>query len=255
MQKGFLALMSKSRLFSALPGSNLQTLIDSTKMREIRRKHPILVEGKRAKCVYLVLSGIVKVTTMASDPERMLIGLIGPGEVFGLAAFTTEPSHRYRCDAFSDCTLAEIRADKFAELVLGIPLERLRSFMAVTMGRWWWGLPIWYVRAAHLSLQDRLIALLGEVSRKFGVRDSRGVIINIRLTHADLADLLGCTRTKLTTEMNRLQAAGMVIRAEGRIIVPNSLRTRLETLTERRQREIENKGIAVPSALAAGNGR
>src|SRR5579871_6032029 len=166
-------------LLPALPPADVQRLIDSATLCEVRRKRPILVEGRKAISVYLVLAGIVKVTMMGSEPRRVVVGLIGPGEVFGLASLTPDGVHRYRCDAFSDCTIAEVRAEKFAEIVLGIPIDKLRTFMAMTMSRWWWGLPIWYVRAAHLSLKDRLVALLGELSRKFGVRDSRGTILNL----------------------------------------------------------------------------
>jgi CRP-like cAMP-binding protein len=45
-----------------------------------------------------------------------------------------------------------------------------------------------------LSAPARLAALFLELSEDFGVRDSRGVIINLRLTHKEMASLIGVTR-------------------------------------------------------------
>ncbi len=209
------------------------------KLREIRRRHTVIIDGQ-AEHVYLIVSGFVKVTTETSQPERLFIGLIGPGELFGLAAFLPEANHRYRCDAFSDCSVAEFPAEKFAQLALGIPIDNLRSIMSMTMGRWWWGIPLWSMRTTRMSLEDRLGALLVELSRKFGLRDSRGMIINARLTHADLAALLGCARTKLTTVINHLEATGMVMRTEGRFIVADTLRACVDSLAvDMSQKEVE----------------
>jgi CRP-like cAMP-binding protein len=232
--------LSNFDIFRGISLFDIERIASSAILRHVRKRHPILIEGSRAQCVYLVLSGIVKVTTSGSQPERIVVGLIGPGELFGLAAFTPERNHRYRCDAFSDCMIAEIPAEKFAELALGIPINKLRLFMALTVGRWWWGLPIWYVRSSQFSLEDRLLALLGELSRKFGVRDSRGVIVAVPITHGDLAELLGSSRTKVTGEMSRLQAEGMIIHGDRRLIVTNSLLEKLNSLVELRRLEIED---------------
>jgi CRP-like cAMP-binding protein len=130
-------------------------------------------------------------------------------------------------------------AQAFAELVLGIPIDKLRNFIALSAGRWWWGLPIWYLRSAKLSFEGRLVALLGELSRKFGIRDSKGVIINIPLTHTDLAELLGSSRPTVTIEMNRLEAEGSITRSNRRFIIKDTLLKRLDEMVELPRKLVE----------------
>jgi CRP-like cAMP-binding protein len=88
MQSGLVKQLSALEVFAHVSPSNMQRLAQLSKLREVRKRHPILVEGLHAQSVYLVLAGIVKVTTRGSQPERLVVGLVGPGELFGLAAFT-----------------------------------------------------------------------------------------------------------------------------------------------------------------------
>jgi CRP/FNR family transcriptional regulator len=57
-----------------------------------------------------------------------------------------------------------------------------------------------------------------ELSDTFGVRDSRGVILNLRLTHRDLASLVGINRETASFAILELRAEGLV-QSEGKRLV------------------------------------
>ena len=63
--------------------------------------------------------------------------------------------------------------------------------------------------------RSRLAGLLLELAGRFGVRDSEGLIIDLRLTHRELAALIGATRETVSVAMLELRQAGLV-RADGR---------------------------------------
>ena len=68
-----------------------------------------------------------------------------------------------------------------------------------------------------------MIALI-EMGAKFGVRDSRGLILNLPLTQKDLANLLGASRQKVNAYMRELVRLGAVINLNRQIVlVPEKL--------------------------------
>jgi hypothetical protein len=55
-----------------------------------------------------------------------------------------------------------------------------------------------------MSFRERLEVVLNELGSKFGVRDTRGILLMPELAHADLADMIGSSRpmvSRLIAEM------------------------------------------------------
>ncbi len=191
----------------------------------IRRHHTIFSEGQASDRVYIMLSGVAKLTILNRE-ERVLVGLVGPSEVFGASSLLPAAIRPFRCDAFTDCTVAIVQPEVFVETTLGIQRELLSRVLDVTVGRWWMML-IRYANFVGLGLRERLAGALLEVGNKFGVDDARGVLLvllTLKLTHEDLADLVGASRQRTTIQLKAIEKEHALIR-DGRrmIIVPHKL--------------------------------
>ena len=81
-----------------------------------------LFEGEDANRVYLLLSGVAKLTFLNAS-ERILVSLVGPGEIFGVSSLLTVAKRPFRCDAFSDCLVGVISPEAFVDAALGVRLE------------------------------------------------------------------------------------------------------------------------------------
>jgi CRP-like cAMP-binding protein len=108
--------------------------------------------------------------------------------------------------------------------MLGVPLERFSRTLEVTVGRWWSMLQR-YTNFVGLTVRERLAGALLELGAKFGADDARGVLLTLKLTHADLAELVGASRQRTTEQLIEFENQHMIIR-DGRrlIIVPQRLR-------------------------------
>jgi len=188
----------------------------------VRREAAIFSEGEASSHVYILLSGVAKLCYVNRE-QRVLVGFVGPGEVFGLSSLLPQTTRPFRCEAYSDCTVAVVKPELFVNTVLGVPLDRLSTILDVTVGRWW-GMLVRYANFVGLGLRERLAAALLELAEKFGVRDSRGTLLTIKLTHADLAELVGASRQRTTEQLNDFEREGVITR-DGRrlIIVPEKL--------------------------------
>src|SRR5579862_1993937 len=214
--------MKRLRTLSWMSLEQLGRLADAAEARRVRRPHTIFSEGQVSDRVYIMLSGVAKLSILNRE-ERVLVGLVGPGEVFGVSSLLPNAIRPFRCDAFTDCTVAVVQPEVFVDTTLGISREILSRVLDVTVGRWWMML-VRYANFVGLGLRERLAGALLEVGNKFGVEDSRGTLLTIKLTHADLAELVGASRQRTTEQLNDFEREGVIAR-EGRrlIIVPEKL--------------------------------
>ncbi|MGH7935253.1 MAG: Crp/Fnr family transcriptional regulator, partial [Candidatus Binataceae bacterium] len=184
-----------------------------------------------SKHVYILASGVAKLSFL-NRGERVLVGLVGPGEVFGVSSLLPGATRPFRCDAFSDCLVGVGDPARFVEIVLGVPLQRLSRTLDVTVGRWWVMLQR-YTNFVGLTVRERLAGALLELGTKFGVEDARGRLLTLKLTHADLAELVGASRQRTTGQLNEFEREQMIIR-DGRrlIIVTEKLCTLVESSSD-----------------------
>jgi len=197
-------------------------LAGASALLKVRREAAIFKEGEASSRVYILLSGVAKLCYV-NRGQRVLVGFVGPGEVFGLSSLLPQTNRPFRCEAYSDCTVAVVKPEIFVDTVLGVPLERLSLILDATVGRWW-GMLVRYANFVGMGLRERLAGALLELAEKFGVRDSRGTLLTIKLTHADLAELVGASRQRTTEQLNDFEREGVITR-EGRrlIIMPEKL--------------------------------
>jgi CRP/FNR family transcriptional regulator, anaerobic regulatory protein len=216
--------LRKLKIFDEIPAADLKRLLARAKLLKIVRGRSIIVEGRSAnETICVLLSGVVKVSAVNSELTPVLMGVVVAGEVFGLHSLLHEPVHTFRCDAFTDCVVAQLPGRTFCQAVLPqVTFDQFRAIIEMSLGRWWWGLPIWYSRMTRLSVHDRVIAMLQELSRKFGVTDARGTIINLPLSRDGLAELIGASRQTVSLEIEDLVRRGWVIRDGRRLLLAKS---------------------------------
>jgi CRP/FNR family cyclic AMP-dependent transcriptional regulator len=234
--------MKRLRTLAWMSLEQLERLASAAEARRVRRPHSIFSEGEASDRVYIMLSGVAKLSIL-NRAERVLVGLVGPGEIFGVSSLLPNATRPFRCDAFTDCTVAIVQPEVFVDTTLGITREALSRVLDATVGRWWMML-VRYANFVGLGLRERLAGALLEVGTKFGVEDARGVLLTLKLTHEDLADLVGASRQRTTVQLKEFENEQALIR-DGRrmIIVPHKLlRTSEERLaaSEQNQRSTPN---------------
>jgi CRP/FNR family transcriptional regulator len=151
------------------------------------------------------------------------MNLISPGVLFGVSALMAEGIHQFQCDAFTDCVVARIDPKQFVDIMLGVTLADFQPLMGmlVSPSR---ELMTRYSMMLRLPVRDRLLTAFAELGSKLGTPDERGTVLNVPLTHQDLADLIGATRPIITLHLKDLERDGAIVRERRRLIlVPEKL--------------------------------
>lgn len=215
--------LSHFQRFANLPQPKLRRLAAAMSVIRFERRERIYLRRNASRSLYILLKGIAKLTGFNKADQPALMALIAPGDTFGISALLPETVHRFQCDAFMDCTVARIEPQEFVEILLGASFTDFQAVMGMVVSQLQ-ELVMRYSMMLRLSVRDRLLTVFAELSSKFGTRHEQGTLLDILLTHQDLADLVGATRPIITSHLNDLQRDGAVIRARRRLVlVPHRL--------------------------------
>jgi CRP-like cAMP-binding protein len=72
---------------------------------------------------------------------------------------------------------------------------------------------------SHTWSYHRLAKVLLRLGERYGRDVANGTLLNVRLTHEDLANLIGTSRETVTTQLNRFARLGLLKRQARRLIV------------------------------------
>lgn len=150
-----------------------------------------------ADAVLEVRAGVVAQTVVHDDGLAVLLGLCGPGQC--VVGHPDDSCSLYLV-AHTDVTVV-VRpwASLVAESAL---LERIRARARQ--------MEAWSAAQAHRHLDQRLLGILAVLAEQFGVPQGADVLIDVRITHAQLATAVGATRTTVTRLIGELRGRGQL---------------------------------------------
>ena len=181
-------------------------------MCEMPRGTHVFDQGDTTRIVYFVKRGAVRIARLTEDGKDVTVALLGPGDLFGDQPRTTVAvvvEDALLCTSRAEDVFALMTRDPALALnvarLLSDKLDAARSTME---------------DLAYARIADRIEHLYRKLALEHGVPVRGGTKIALRLTHADVASLVGSTRETVSLEIAKLVDAGR-LRLEGRsVIVP-----------------------------------
>lgn len=173
-------------------------------------------QGDVGRMVYLIKQGRVRIARRTSEGKEVTISILGQGDIFGEEVVFTQVRRTAVATALEDTLICMARANDLFGLFLRHPLlalnvakylrEQLDDALCVTED------------VAYLKVSDRLTHLLERLAAEHGRRVEDGILLDVRLTRAEIASLIGSTRETVSVRIASLARAGR-LRLQGRSIV------------------------------------
>jgi CRP-like cAMP-binding protein len=161
-----------------------------------------------AETLYLLQEGRVRLYRSAGDGRQLTIAIIDPGDAFGALAPTEHALHDGYACAMSDCVLRVIRP---AELERAIMLEpRLAANLLRVVAARLRDAEDQLESLAFRGVSSRLAGKLLDLMDRYGRVTPRGIRIDERFTHVQLAEMIGTSRETLTKVLSELRDTGVV---------------------------------------------
>jgi len=179
----------------------------------------IFREGDTADCLCVLRKGLVKLISLSDKGRETILHIVKPDEVFG-ELLLSEEKRPFTAIALEGSMVLVISKDSLLELLsvaptLAMNFIRLLSKRLATVER---GL----AESSHTWSYHRLARVLLQLSEEYGEEVAAGTLINVRLTHEDLANLIGTSRETVTTQLSKFTRAGLLKRQARLFVVTKS---------------------------------
>ncbi|ERN42617.1 catabolite gene activator and regulatory subunit of cAMP-dependent protein kinase [Rubidibacter lacunae KORDI 51-2] len=147
--------------------------------------------------------GVVRTITWNDDGTVVTLGYWGKGDVVGQPLTRLQP---YQIECLTSVEVTAIPSHRWHQVLDAIVAHSWQSEELLSIVR-------------YERVYKRLERLLTWLARKFGRSVATGELIDLRLTHQGIAELIGTTRVTVTRLLKELEAQGKIVRQQRHYII------------------------------------
>src|SRR5215207_450410 len=176
--------------------------------RRYGTKDDIFASGEPDGHLYFVLSGTVRLHKIYGDYKEATVALLKDGDVFGQLSLQEGSRQTAFAQAWTDVQVAVVRKSVLVEAVKRDPelvmklfsslFERLKQSEEVIDS------------LLDREVSARLTKLLQNLGDRFGETNGSATVLDMGLTHQDLANMIASTREAVSKAMSELQRDGLI---------------------------------------------
>ena len=207
-------------IFAQLDDAGLAKLERSSRARTFAAGSPIYLPGQSAESVFVLASGLAKVSHLTPDGKQSVLSYIEAGELFGETAIFDQMRREEFVEAVEETTVLMIPLEALTELMEVDTVVAMQVTKMIGMRRR--RIERRLKNLLFLPNRERLIHLLLDLSEQFGDATDEGIRLRIKLSHQELASLIGSTRETVTVILGHLRAAGLVTGGRRTIILKDA---------------------------------
>jgi CRP/FNR family transcriptional regulator len=207
--------LKQNRLFAQASDESIENCEHIFKTTVFPKRSLVFDQGDPTRLVYLIKRGKVKIARLTPDGKEVTVAVLGAGDIFGEETLFEQATRMTVAVCIEECLLCTAKADDLFALlsrnpqlalnVAKILSERLDDASATMED------------LAYAKVPDRLMHLFKRLAGEHGKTTPEGVTLELRLTHADIASLIGSTRETVSLELSNLAKAGRIA-TDGRFI-------------------------------------
>ena len=195
------------------------------RMSKHRRGEMIYLPSDVSRNVYFLREGRIKIAGLSEDGHEVLLDIVEPGEIFGVAEAIQHAPRTASALALEDALLGEMDAKDFEALLEAHPQISLRvsRLLAFRLKKVETQLLNLICKDVPTRVREALVDLMD-------TRSAVGTVTPVRigLTQQDVANLVGASRQETARALKGLKESGAVELRYRSIVVtaPDKLRSR-----------------------------
>ncbi len=204
-------------LFARLTDQQLQSLEQRARLRKFPKGSSVYLPTDTADGTFLLAEGRVRICSTTPEGKQSILAFVEPGEVFGELALVEAGEREERAEAVVNSAVVLLPSDHLRELMensahltlgvtklIGLRRKRIERRLRSLLFR---------------NNRDRLTHLLIELAEQYGNATTEGIELGIKLSHQDLASIIGATRETVTTLLGEMQSEGLLRIKRQKLIV------------------------------------
>ncbi|WP_251042172.1 Crp/Fnr family transcriptional regulator [Arthrobacter sp. ISL-30] len=217
-------------LFADLSPEEMHAMDLMAPARMVRRGELLFSQAQPVTALFILKSGRVRVFRVAEDGKALTMGILEPGAVFGEMVLVGQRMYDNYAEAIEDSAVCQLDVEEVERFLLSDPRIAIR--ISRMLGE---QVALLEERLTDLALRPltaRVASTLLTLSA--GAPPGRfGQTAPVRLTHEQIAGLLGATREATSRILSDLASRGIIRQGRGRITIQNT--TALRTMARATQ--------------------
>jgi CRP/FNR family cyclic AMP-dependent transcriptional regulator len=163
--------------------------------------------GDEVEMVYFIETGEVKLVSVSAEGRECMLAIHASGDVFGELCLSGLQGRLETATAMEDTSLKQIPCGRFLErLAKDSLLEGFVRYLAVRVA----DQQEVIANLVTVDSEQRLGQTLLQLARKLGKKDPRSIRIELRISHDELASMVGTTRPRVSLFMQRFKHLGLI---------------------------------------------
>ncbi len=207
-QKKIIDLFRNIQLFASLTEKELDEIREKMQVRKFHKNDVILYEENTNQVMYVILRGKVKVIQTTEEGKEVILAIHGSGDFFGEVSLIDSRTLPAIVVAKEDSVVAIISREEFYSLIYsqGKVLDVLLQILCSRLRDSWDRIQL----LSFTNASQRIKMLFTMLANEYGGKTTEGTLLNIKLTHQDIADMAGVARETVTRAIDKLNKDGEI---------------------------------------------
>lgn len=207
--------LSEVELFADLSPAEIQAIDRMAPAHSFRNGELVFSQSQPVTALFILKRGRVRIFRVTEDGKALTMAILEPGAVFGEMMLVGQRMYDNYAEAIEDVEICQLSSADVEHFLLTDPRIAIR--IARHLGEQVARLE---ERLTDLALRPLLARVASTLIRlAASERSSRFGHATIRLTHDQLAGLLGATRESTSKTMADLASRNLIRQGRGRIVV------------------------------------
>ncbi|HQD36455.1 MAG TPA: Crp/Fnr family transcriptional regulator [Thermodesulfovibrio thiophilus] len=210
-------MLQEIAIFNNLSSDDLLKLENNLIIKNFKKRKTIFNEGDEPLWSYFLLKGKVKISKSSADGRDVVLEIIDAPDFFGTLAVIKGFPYPANAIAMEDCEVGKIKREIFLQIFNKYPELHSQLLHHITTR-----LKSGIDTLKNIALEDvpsRIIHQLFKLTTKYGKKLPDGVLIDLKLTKQELAEMAGTTTETAIRVISKLKKEGYIYENKHKIII------------------------------------
>ncbi|MCF6327335.1 MAG: Crp/Fnr family transcriptional regulator [Devosiaceae bacterium] len=210
-------LLKEFALFATMSTDDLDNILSGSTSRLLGRNEVVFKQGDMAHSFYILLHGRLKVSQVTADGQQIIVRIINPGDLFGIAKALKRDSYPATAKTVSESLILCWPTNLWDQLMKEHPALSTNALQTVGAR-----LQEAHTRIRELAtenVEQRVAHTILRLVRQSGKRVEQGVNIDFPVSRKDIAEMSGTTLHTVSRILSAWESAELVQSGRKKILV------------------------------------
>ena len=213
--------LSQIKLFKSLSQEEVQYMHDFTTMTTYPKRTVVQRPDNPLDGLYFVKTGKLRLYALHESGKEYTIGILQKGNSFGSTNLFDLGTNNAYIETLEESLVCHFENQQLEEFLLDRP--QLMLAIIKTLGKKIEEQQEMLEELAFYDLRHRVLFWLKKLGTEFGIKEGEYLVIDLPLSHQDLANMVGATREGVSATLSALSKEGLILPGRKQIRLHRSL--------------------------------